>query len=162
VPALQTEMARVIVGQRYLVDRLIVGLLTNGHLLLEGVPGLAKTLALRLLRRHLWARSSADCIHARHAARRRRRHHDLQPNLRQDFQTQARSDLFQSGARADEINRAPAKVQSALLEAMQEHQVTLGEESYPLPDSIPRDGDAKPIERGPPILCQRLRSIASF
>ena len=84
VPSLQTEMARVIVGQRHLVDRLLVGLLTNGHVLLEGVPGLAKTLALKTLAGRLWsAPVSAHPVHARHAARGHRRHDDLQPARRQ-------------------------------------------------------------------------------
>jgi MoxR-like ATPase len=131
VPALQAEMAKVIVGQRYLVDRLMVGLLANGHVLLEGVPGLAKTLSVRTL---------ADAIEARFA--RIQFTPDLLPSdiigtliynpKTGDFSTR-QGPVFANIVLADEINRAPAKVQSALLEAMQERQVTIGDRSYPLP-----------------------------
>ena len=146
VPALQTEMARVIVGQRYLVDRLIVGLLTNGHLLLEGVPGLAKTLALKTLAQTLVGAKfrrlqfTPDMLPA-----------DVVGTMIYNptsgsFQTK-HGPIFSNLVLADEINRAPAKVQSALLEAMQEHQVTLGEESYTLPDPFLVMATQTPIEQ---------------
>jgi MoxR-like ATPase len=128
---LRNEIGKVIVGQRYLVDRLLVGLLANGHVLLEGVPGLAKTLSVRTL---------ADSIHAAFA--RVQFTPDLLPadiigtliyNPKSGEFTTKKGPVFANIVLADEINRAPAKVQSALLEAMQEGQVTIGEHSYPLP-----------------------------
>src|SRR5580692_3815287 len=128
---LQQEMARVIVGQRHLLDRLLIALLTNGHVLLEGVPGLAKTLALKTL---------ASCI-ALHFKRLQFTPDMLPADIvgtmiynPQDgaFRTK-HGPIFSNLILADEINRAPAKVQSALLEAMQERQVTIGDETYPLP-----------------------------
>ena len=128
---LRTEVARVIVGQEYLIDRLIVGLLANGHVLLEGVPGLAKTLSVRTL---------AAAIHAKF--NRIQFTPDLLPAdivgtliySPQDGKYHAtKGPVFANFVLADEINRAPAKVQSALLEAMQERQVTLGGETMPLP-----------------------------
>src|ERR1700692_137564 len=131
VSTLRKEIGHVIVGQEYLVDRLLVGLLANGHVLLEGVPGLAKTLSVRTL---------AAAIHANF--------HRIQftPDLLpadiigtliynpQDGKYHAtRGPIFANFVLADEINRAPAKVQSALLEAMQERQVTLGGETMKLP-----------------------------
>ncbi len=128
---LRTEIAKVIVGQTYLIDRLLVGLLANGHVLLEGVPGLAKTLSIRTLASALNAQFSriqftpdllpADVIGT------------LIYNPKEGtFQTR-KGPVFANLVLADEINRAPAKVQSALLEAMQEKQVTLGDSSYQLP-----------------------------
>lgn len=128
---LRTEIARVIVGQQALVDRLLVGLLANGHVLLEGVPGLAKTLAARTL---------ASAIHGQFS--RIQFTPDLLPadiigNLIYDPQERKYNvtpgPVFANLVLADEINRAPAKVQSALLEAMQERQVTLGGRTMPLP-----------------------------
>ncbi|HJT77546.1 MAG TPA: AAA family ATPase, partial [Gemmataceae bacterium] len=119
---LYTEMARVIVGQRVLIDRLLAGLLTGGHILLEGVPGLAKTLAVRTLARAL-----------RLSFRRIQFTPDLLPadvvgtqiyNPRTGEFSIKKGPIFANVVLADEINRAPAKVQSALLEAMQERQVT--------------------------------------
>jgi MoxR-like ATPase len=139
-------MARVIVGQRYLVDRLIVGLLTNGHLLLEGVPGLAKTLALKTLTRTVAGTSfhrlqfTPDMLPA-----------DIvgtmiyHPTLG-TFQAK-HGPIFSNLVLADEINRAPAKVQSALLEGMQERQVTLGDETYRLPDPFLVLATQNPIEQ---------------
>ena len=124
-------MARVIVGQKYLVDRLIVGLLANGHVLLEGVPGLAKTLAVKTL---------AQCMRAEF--KRIQFTPDLLPAdvvgtliyspNKGEFTTK-KGPIFANLLLADEINRAPAKVQSALLEGMQERQVTIGDETFPLP-----------------------------
>jgi MoxR-like ATPase len=131
VPRLREQVARVVVGQQYLVDRLLVGLLANGHVLLEGVPGLAKTLSVRTLAQAIRADFSRvqftpDLLPA-----------DIVGTLiynPQDGQYHAkRGPIFAHLVLADEINRAPAKVQSALLEAMQERQVTLGGETHPLP-----------------------------
>ena len=131
ISPLRQEMGRVIVGQKYLLERLLVALLTNGHVLLEGVPGLAKTLALKSL---------AQCIAVRF--KRLQFTPDMLPAdivgtmiySPQDGEFRTKhGPIFSNLILADEINRAPAKVQSALLEAMQEHQVTIGEESHPLP-----------------------------
>jgi MoxR-like ATPase len=131
ITPLREEVGRVIVGQRQLLDRLLIALLTNGHVLLEGVPGLAKTLALKTL---------AHCIAVRF--KRLQFTPDMLPAdivgtmiySPQDgaFRTK-HGPIFSNLILADEINRAPAKVQSALLEAMQERQVTIGDETYPLP-----------------------------
>jgi MoxR-like ATPase len=127
---LYRELDKVIVGQRVMIDRLLVGLLTGGHILLEGVPGLAKTLAVRTLARGL-----------RLTFHRIQFTPDLLPadvigtqiyNPRTGEFTIKKGPIFANLVLADEINRAPAKVQSALLEAMQEKQVTIGETSYPL------------------------------
>jgi MoxR-like ATPase len=128
---LREEMARVIVGQTHLIDRLMIALLTNGHVLLEGVPGLAKTLALKSL---------ASCLSVRF--KRLQFTPDMLPadivgtmiyNPQDGAFRTKHGPIFSNLILADEINRAPAKVQSALLEAMQERQVTIGDETYPLP-----------------------------
>ncbi len=131
VDTLSAEMGKVIVGQKHLVDSLLIGLLSNGHILLEGVPGLAKTLAITTLAEAVDARFSRiqftpDLLPA-----------DLTGTLiysqkREEF-TVRKGPIFANFVLADEINRSPAKVQSALLEAMQERQVTIGDETYPLP-----------------------------
>jgi MoxR-like ATPase len=145
VAPLQQEVARVIVGQRYLVDGLLVGLLTNGHILLEGVPGLAKTLAVKTL---------ASCIHT--GFQRIQFTPDLLPadligtliyNPRTGEFTTKQGPLFSNLILADEINRAPAKVQSALLEAMQERQVTIGEQTYKLADPFLVLATQNPLEQ---------------
>jgi MoxR-like ATPase len=127
---LYREMDKVVIGQRGMVDRLLIGLLTGGHILLEGVPGLAKTLAARTL---------ARCLHLQF--HRIQFTPDLLPadvigtqiyNPRTGEFTVKKGPIFAHCVLADEINRAPAKVQSALLEAMQEKQVTIGDASYPL------------------------------
>jgi MoxR-like ATPase len=129
--AVKEEMGRVLVGQEVLVDRLLVGLLCNGHILLEGVPGLAKTLAVKALSGSLSAsfarfQFTPDLLPA-----------DLVGTMiyhPQEMKFEPKlGPIFNNLILADEINRAPAKVQSALLEAMQEKQVTLGDRSYPLP-----------------------------
>ena len=139
------EMGRVIVGQRYLLERMLVGLLGNGHLLLEGVPGLAKTLAVRTL---------AGIIDARF--QRIQFTPDLLPadvvgtliyNPKDGGFSIKKGPVFTNFLLADEINRAPAKVQSALLEAMQERQVTLGEETHRLPDPFLVLATQNPIEQ---------------
>jgi MoxR-like ATPase len=131
INTLRNEIGRIIVGQQYLVDRLLVGLLANGHVLLEGVPGLAKTMSARTLAASIQAdfhriQFTPDLLPA-----------DIIGTLiynPQDGKYHAtRGPVFANLVLADEINRAPAKVQSALLEAMQERQVTLGGETLPLP-----------------------------
>jgi MoxR-like ATPase len=130
VPELQKAIQKVILGQRYLVDRLLIGILCDGHVLIEGVPGLAKTLSVKTL---------AGAIEARF--QRIQFTPDLLPadligteiyNPKDHTFTAKRGPIFANLILADEINRAPAKVQSALLECMQERQVTIGEKSYPL------------------------------
>jgi MoxR-like ATPase len=143
--ALLSEIRKVIVGQASLVERLVIGLLANGHVLLEGVPGLAKTLAVRTLARGLEASFSRiqftpDLLPA-----------DLIGTLvfnpkTQEFVTR-KGPLFAHILLADEINRAPAKVQSALLEAMQERQVTIGDASHKLPDPFLVLATQNPIEQ---------------
>ena len=139
------EVARALVGQRQMVDRLLVGLLTGGHVLLEGVPGLAKTLAVRSL---------ADSLSLKF--RRIQFTPDLLPadltgtmiyNPRDGSFSAKRGPLFANLVLADEINRAPAKVQSALLEAMQEKQVTLGDESLKLEEPFLVLATQNPIEQ---------------
>jgi MoxR-like ATPase len=139
-----SEMQKVIVGQRGLLDRLMIGMLCRGHLLLEGVPGLAKTLAVKTF---------ADTIEA--SFQRIQFTPDLLPAdlvgtliyNQKDGQFQVRKGpVFAQIILADEINRAPAKVQSALLEAMQEHQVTIGDATYPLPDPFLVLATQNPIE----------------
>jgi MoxR-like ATPase len=124
------EVGKVIVGQNYMVERILIGLLTGGHVLLEGVPGLAKTLTVNTVASIVNAQVPAHPVHAGPAARRPHRHDDLPPGDRRF--TAKKGPIFANLVLADEINRAPAKVQSALLEAMQEKQVTIGETSYPL------------------------------
>src|ERR1700674_2740390 len=142
---LYAEMERVIVGQRPMIDRLLIGLLTGGHILLEGVPGLAKTLAVRTLAQAL--RLSFHRIQFTP---------DLLPadvigtqiyNPRTGEFTVKRGPIFANVVLADEINRSPAKVQSALLEAMQEKQVTIGEQSYPLVQPFLVLATQNPIEQ---------------
>ena len=145
VRPLQQEIARVIVGQRHLLDRLLIALLTNGHVLLEGVPGLAKTLALKTL---------ASCVAVKF--KRLQFTPDMLPAdivgtmiySPQDgkFRTKL-GPIFSNLILADEINRAPAKVQSALLEAMQEHQVTIGDETYALPNPFLVLATQNPLEQ---------------
>ncbi len=145
VTALREEVGKVIVGQRYLVDRLLIGLLARGHLLLEGVPGLAKTTAVRTLA------SALDLSFSRIQFT-----PDLLPadllgtqiyNPREGSFTTRTGPVFAHLVLADEINRAPAKVQSALLEAMQEGQVTLGERSHQLPSPFLVLATQNPIEQ---------------
>jgi MoxR-like ATPase len=142
---LREEISRVVVGQRYVVDRLLIGLLSNGHILLEGVPGLAKTLSVKTL---------AESVHA--SFHRIQFTPDLLPadlvgtliyNPREGEFTTKTGPIFANIILADEINRAPAKVQSALLEAMQEHQVTIGDQSFPLPDPFLVLATQNPIEQ---------------
>jgi MoxR-like ATPase len=145
VDRLLNEVGKVIVGQHYMVERILVGLLTGGHVLLEGVPGLAKTLTVRTL---------CDAIHAKFA--RIQFTPDLLPadlvgtvvyNQQRGEFTSKLGPIFANLVLADEINRAPAKVQSALLEAMQERQVTIGERTYPLPEPFVVMATQNPIEQ---------------
>ncbi len=145
IEKLMAEVGKVIVGQTYMIERILIGLLTGGHVLLEGVPGLAKTLTVRTL---------CDAISARFA--RIQFTPDLLPadlvgtviyNQQKGEFTSKLGPIFANLVLADEINRAPAKVQSALLEAMQERQVTIGERTYPLPDPFVVMATQNPIEQ---------------
>ena len=145
VDLLLMEVGKVIVGQKYMIERLLIGLLSNGHILLEGVPGLAKTLSVKTL---------ASAVQARF--QRIQFTPDLLPadltgtmifNQRNGEFTVRKGPIFANFILADEINRAPAKVQSALLEAMQERQVTIGEHTYPLEEPFVVLATQNPIEQ---------------
>lgn len=145
IELLNLELGKVIIGQKYMLDRLLIGLLSNGHLLLEGVPGLAKTLAIKSLSSAIQAKFSRlqftpDLLPA-----------DLVGTMiysqKQEQFTVRRGPLFANFVLADEINRAPAKVQSALLEAMQERQVTIGDETFKLPEPFLVLATQNPIEQ---------------
>jgi MoxR-like ATPase len=142
---IQAEVGKVIVGQTYMIERILIGLLTGGHVLLEGVPGLAKTLTVRTL---------CEAVSAKFA--RIQFTPDLLPadvigtviyNQQKGEFTSKLGPVFANLVLADEINRAPAKVQSALLEAMQERQVTIGDRTYPLPDPFIVMATQNPIEQ---------------
>ena len=145
VTSVRDEMGRVLVGQTNLVNRLLIGLICNGHILLEGVPGLAKTLAIKALAGSLRADFSRiqftpDLLPA-----------DLLGTMiyhpdKQSFATKL-GPIFANLILADEVNRAPAKVQSALLEAMQERQVTIGDKTYPLPSPFLVLATQNPIDQ---------------
>ena len=145
VHPLFNELGRVIVGQNYLVERLVIGLLANGHVLLEGVPGLAKTLSVKSL---------AHCLDVKFS--RLQFTPDMLPadvigtqiyNPQSGYVTTRKGPIFANLILADEINRAPAKVQSALLEAMQEKQVTIGEQSFVLEEPFLVLATQNPIEQ---------------
>src|SRR5580698_981538 len=145
VDAVLAETSKVIVGQRRMMERILIGLLSNGHVLLEGVPGLAKTLAVRTL---------ADSVEA--SFKRIQFTPDLLPAdlVGTQIYNQATASfsvrqgpVFANLVLADEINRAPAKVQSALLESMQERQVTIGETTFLLPDPFLVLATQNPIEQ---------------
>lgn len=145
VDKLEAEIAKVIVGQHYMVSRLLIGLLSNGHVLLEGVPGLAKTLSIKSLSQAVNAKFSriqftpdllpADVIGTM-----------IYNQQKHEFVVR-RGPIFANFILADEINRAPAKVQSALLEAMQERQVTIGETTYPLDEPFLVLATQNPIDQ---------------
>ena len=145
VTNLTAGMDRVIVGQKHLVDSLLIGLLSDGHILLEGVPGLAKTLAIKTLSSLIDAQFSrvqftpdllpADVIGTL-----------VYSQKDENFQVK-KGPVFANFVLADEINRAPAKVQSALLEAMQEHQVTIGDNSFLLPEPFLVMATQNPVEQ---------------
>ena len=145
VDILTMEMNKVIVGQKHLVENLLIGLLANGHILLEGVPGLAKTLAINTLSQAVDAKFSRiqftpDLLPA-----------DVLGTLIYSQKTEQfqikKGPIFANFVLADEINRSPAKVQSALLEAMQERQVTIGDETFPLPQPFLVMATQNPIEQ---------------
>jgi MoxR-like ATPase len=139
------EIGKVIVGQQYLVERLLMALLANGNILIEGVPGLAKTLSVRTLARAVGTHFQriqftpdllpADLIGT------------LVYNPKEGIFTTKKGPIFANIILADEINRAPSKVQSALLEAMQEHQVTIGDNTFPLPNPFLVLATQNPIEQ---------------
>ncbi|MCX6292470.1 MAG: AAA family ATPase [Bacteroidetes bacterium] len=145
VDLLMMEMSKVIIGQKYMVERLLIGLLSNGHVLLEGVPGLAKTLAIKSLAMSVQAKFNriqftpdllpADLIGTM-----------IYNQKREEF-TVRKGPIFSNFILADEINRAPAKVQSALLEAMQEKQVTIGEQTFKLEEPFLVLATQNPIEQ---------------
>ncbi len=145
VSMIRTGMDRRIVGQKHLVDSLLIALLCNGHVLLEGVPGLAKTLAIKTL---------ANLVDAKYS--RIQFTPDLLPadvigtliySVKKETFEVKKGPIFANFVLADEINRAPAKVQSALLEAMQERQVTIGDNTYPLPEPFLVMATQNPIEQ---------------
>lgn len=145
IDRLRSELAKVVVGQLYMVDRLMIGLLSNGHVLLEGVPGLAKTLTIKSLAQAVQAKFSriqftpdllpADVIGT-----------TIYNQQRHEFVIR-KGPIFANFILADEINRAPAKVQSALLEAMQEKQVTIGDETHKLEEPFLVLATQNPIEQ---------------
>ncbi|MDD3643623.1 MAG: AAA family ATPase, partial [Candidatus Krumholzibacteria bacterium] len=139
------EIGKVIIGQEYMIERLLIGLLCNNHVLIEGVPGLAKTLAVTTLSRAIRAsfhriQFTPDLLPADLIG-------TLIYNPRSGEFTTKKGPIFANIILADEINRAPAKVQSALLEAMQERQVTIGEQSHPLGDPFMVLATQNPIEQ---------------
>ena len=145
VELINLEIGKVIIGQKYMLERLMIGLLSNGHILLEGVPGLAKTLAIKSL---------ASSIHLKFS--RIQFTPDLLPadlvgtmiyNQKKEEFTVRKGPLFSNFILADEINRAPAKVQSALLETMQERQVTIGDETFKLEEPFLVLATQNPIEQ---------------
>ena len=145
VDTLRKEISRVIVGQQHLIDTLLIGLLSDGHILLEGVPGLAKTLAITTLSKAVDAKFAriqftpdllpADVIGTQ-----------IYSQKSEEFKVK-QGPIFANFVLADEINRAPAKVQSALLEAMQERQITIGEQTYKLDEPFLVLATQNPVEQ---------------
>jgi len=145
IDVLNRELDKVIIGQKQMVERLLIGLLSNGHILLEGVPGLAKTLAIKSLAQTIDAQFSRIQFTP-----------DLLPadligtviyNQKKEEFSVKKGPIFSNFILADEINRAPAKVQSALLEAMQERQVTIGEQTFKLPEPFLVLATQNPVEQ---------------
>ena len=145
IDLLNMEIQKVIVGQKHMIESLLIGLLSNGHILLEGVPGLAKTLAISTLSKVI----NVDFKRVQFTP-------DLLPadllgtmiyNQKKEEFISKKGPLFSNFILADEINRAPAKVQSALLEAMQERQITIGESTYKLPEPFLVMATQNPIEQ---------------
>jgi len=145
VDLLTNEMNKVIIGQKYMIERLLIGLLGNGHILLEGVPGLAKTLAINTLSKAVQASFSRVQFTP-----------DLLPadvvgtmiyNMKDNDFSIKKGPIFANFVLADEINRAPAKVQSALLEAMQERQITIGDETFKLDEPFLVMATQNPVEQ---------------
>lgn len=142
---IMAESGKVLFGQRYMIDRLLIGLFSGGHILLEGVPGLAKTLAIKTLSATLQAKFqriqfTPDLLPADLVG-------TLVYNQKESNFTTRKGPIFANFVLADEINRAPAKVQSALLEAMQERQVTIGDTTFPLPEPFLVLATQNPIEQ---------------
>lgn len=142
---LNAEISKVIIGQQYMIDRLLIGLLANGHILLEGVPGLAKTLAIKTLSETIGGQFNRVQFTP-----------DLLPadiigtmiyNQREEEFKVKKGPVFANFVLADEINRAPAKVQSALLEAMQERNITIGQTTYALPQPFLVMATQNPVEQ---------------
>lgn len=145
IEALKMEIEKVIIGQRYLIERLLVGMLANGHILIEGVPGLAKTLSVKVLSQAVKTKFqriqfTPDLLPADLVG-------TLIYNLKEGNFVTKKGPIFANIILADEINRAPAKVQSALLEAMQERQVTIGENTFKLDDPFLVLATQNPIEQ---------------
>ncbi len=145
IHSLKAEIGKVIVGQDYLIDRLIIGMLSNGHVLLEGVPGLAKTLTVKTLASALKTsfhriQFTPDLLPADLTG-------TLIYNPKESEFFVKKGPVFANIILADEINRAPPKVQSALLEAMQEHQVTIGDQTFRLPEPFLVMATENPIEQ---------------
>ncbi len=145
IDGVRQEVNKVLVGQERLLDRMLIALISNGHILLEGVPGLAKTTAVKTMAQALGLKFQRISFTP-----------DLLPadvigtmiyNPREGTFTPRLGPIFTNLLLADEINRAPAKVQSALLEAMQEHQVTLGDKTYPLPEPFMVMATQNPLEQ---------------
>jgi len=145
IDAVRQEVNKVLVGQERLLDRMLIALISNGHILLEGVPGLAKTTAVKTMAQALGLKFQRISFTP-----------DLLPadvigtmiyNPREGTFTPRLGPIFTNLLLADEINRAPAKVQSALLEAMQEHQVTIGDKTYPLPEPFMVMATQNPLEQ---------------
>ncbi|MBN1466023.1 MoxR family ATPase [candidate division KSB1 bacterium] len=145
IDKISTEVSKVIVGQKYMLERLLIGLLSDGHVLLEGVPGLAKTMAVKTLSDTIKTQFhriqfTPDLLPA-----------DIMGTVIYEQKTGSfsvkKGPVFSNLLLADEINRSPAKVQSALLEAMQERQVTIGEETFKLPDPFLVLATQNPIEQ---------------
>jgi len=145
IDRITSEVSRVIVGQKYMIDRLMIGMLSDGHVLLEGVPGLAKTLTVKTLAQTIDAKFqriqfTPDLLPADLVG-------TLIYNQKDGTFEPRKGPVFANLVLADEINRAPAKVQSALLESMQEHQVTISDTTYPLPEPFLVLATMNPIEQ---------------
>ena len=145
IQKLREEISKVIVGQKYMIDRLLIALLADGHVLLEGVPGLAKTLAIKTLSEAIDVQFSRiqftpDLLPADVTG-------TLIYNQKSEQFSVKKGPIFANFILADEINRAPAKVQSALLEAMQERQITIGDETFFLPNPFLVLATQNPIEQ---------------
>lgn len=145
LPSLREELGRMVIGQQHLIDQLLVGILSGGHILLEGLPGLAKTLAVKTLAQAVQTdfkriQFTPDMLPADILGT------QIYNPQQTSFETK-KGPIFSSIILADEINRAPAKVQSALLEAMQEKQVTIGDRSHPLPELFLVLATQNPIEQ---------------
>jgi MoxR-like ATPase len=158
IAAVRTEVNKVLIGQEKLLDRMLVALMTGGHILLEGVPGLAKTTAVKTLAAALGLEFhrisfTPDLLPADVVG-------TLIYNPKEGSFAPKKGPVFTNLLLADEINRAPAKVQSALLEAMQEHQVTIGDTTYPLPSPFLVMATQNPIEHEGTIP-RRMTSAAS-